>query len=121
MELTHEYIMTTFKHPVSRERLKYVLNCKTDRQARRVLSSLQEDYNIINMQDGTGYKLGTDAEVMAYVRQENSRARQVFRKTGRMMRRCTVSDGVQVPVRAHMRTIRARTEVENQMSLEDIL
>lgn len=121
MGYDREYIEETFQHPVRRERLKYVLGCKTDRQARMVLSRLQEEYNIINMQDGTGYKLGTDEEVKQYANQEMNRARKVFIKAGGMLKRCTLTDGIQIPVRAHFRKIKARTELKDQISLEDIL
>ena len=51
MLLTREYVLEVFQTPVRRERLKYVLGCKTDRQARDVLTRLQnEGYNIINLQ-----------------------------------------------------------------------
>lgn len=121
MELTREYIEETFCVPVRRERLKYVLGCKSDREARNVVSKLQEQYNIINLQNGDGYALGTDEQVRRYAQQEMRRAVSIFRKSGAMLKRCTISDGIQIPVRAHFRTIRRRTEVQNQMSMEELL
>ena len=122
MELTREYIEDAFRFPVRRERLKYVLGCGSDREARRIVSMLQErGYNIINLQDGGGYVLGTDTQVRRYALQAMKRARHVYQKAGDMLKRCTISDGIQIPVRAHFRTIKRRTEIQNQISMEDLL
>ena len=122
MVLTREYIEEAFRTPVRRERLKYVLGCGSDREARNMVSRLQAmGYNIINLQGGDGYVLGTDEQVRKYALQEMKRARNVYQKAGNMLKRCTISDGIQIPVRAHFRTIRRRTEVQNQMSMEDVL
>lgn len=120
MEYDREYIEEAFKEPVRRERLKYVLGCKTDRQAREIVSQLQDlGYNIINMQDGTGYKLATEQEALAYGRQELSRAMKILIKALKMMRKFTLRDGIRLFVRAFRRA--EGKEIENQMCLEDIL
>ena len=69
----------------------------------------------------TGYRLATDEETRQYAKQETARGAKILKKAAGMLKRCTVSDGIQIPVRAHMRTLRGRREIENQMSLEDIL
>ena len=97
-----------------------MLGCP-DRSAREVIASLQKEYNIINLQDGRGYVIGTDEQVRRYVLQEHARARKIFIKANAMLKRCTLTEGIRVPVRAHFRTIKARTEIDNQISMEDIV
>lgn len=76
-----------FKNPVKRADLPRVFGC-SDRQARKEIDTLQEKYNIINLQDGRGYFLADDMTTIRYAKQEMRRAISTFRKAKRMLRRC---------------------------------
>ena len=52
-------VQTIFSKPVKRAELASALGVGSDREARRVLSELQKQYNIINLQDGRGFSLLT--------------------------------------------------------------
>ena len=79
-----------FKEPVKREELARVLGCSNDRQARERLAELQENYNIINLQDGRGYFLADDETAKKYAKQEMRRAISTFRKAQRIRKRCNI-------------------------------
>lgn len=97
-----------FKNPVKREDLTKVLGVRSDREARRILAELQKTYNIINLQDGRGYFLADDVTAMRYAEQERRRALKSFQKANEMIMRCKNTDGIEVPVKAHMRRIKRR-------------
>ncbi|HIU49000.1 MAG TPA: hypothetical protein IAB04_06515 [Candidatus Avimonoglobus intestinipullorum] len=119
MVLTREYIEEAFRTPVRRERLKYVLGCGSDREARRIVTKLQEQgYNIINLQDGGGYVLGTDEQREAYGQQELHRAMKILFKALKMLRRLTLREAIRLLARAYRRA--ADTTDQNQISLEDV-
>lgn len=101
-------IKVIFKEPVKRCDLAKVLGVESDREARRILSELQKTHNIINLQDGRGYFLADDATAIKYAEQERKRALKSFNKANQMIMRCTSSDGIEVPVKAHMRKIRRK-------------
>lgn len=98
-------IVVLFESPVKRGDLARVLGCDSDREARRLLSNLQKEYNIINLQDGNGYFLADDDEALRYALQERSRAIALLEKSNAIIRRCTQGKGVEIPVRAHTRRI----------------
>lgn len=97
-----------FKEPVKRCDLAKVLGVESDREARRILSELQKTHNIINLQDGRGYFLADNETAMRYAQQERKRALKSFDKANQMIMRCTSSDGIEVPVKAHMRRLKRK-------------
>ena len=101
-------VQAIFSKPVKRADLASALGVGSDREARRVLSELQKQYNIINLQDGRGYFLADNETALRYAEQERRRALKSFNKANEMVRRCKNVDGVVVPVRAHMRRIGKR-------------
>ena len=105
-EVEYMIDVLVFKNPVKREDLTKVLGARSDREARRILAELQKTYNIINLQDGRGYFLADDVTAMRYAEQERRRALKSFRKANEMIMRCKNIDGIEVPVKAHMRRIK---------------
>ncbi len=77
-----------FKNPVKREELPRIFGCG-DRKARKIIESLQENYNIINLQDGRGYFLADNETANRYARQEMRRGISLLRKAKKIMRRCS--------------------------------
>lgn len=120
MELTREYIEEAFRTPVRRERLKYVLGCKSDREARKVVEQLRKTYNIVNLQDGRGYFIADDETTLKYAVMRRRRALSEFRAASMMEMRCRKRQGMKIPVRAHFRTIGADEPNRNQMSMEEL-
>lgn len=113
-------IKEIFKEPVKRAELAKVLNCKSDRQARAMLSKLRENHNIINLQDGKGYVLADDETALKYAMQERKRAMSAFKAANRIIMRCSKgTEGIRVPVKAHFRTINKIYVNKNQLSLEE--
>jgi hypothetical protein len=110
-----------FKEPVKRSELATVLNCKSDRQARKLLADLREDYNIINLQDGRGYVLADDETALRYAMQERKRAISAFKTANRIIMRCSKgTEGITVPVKSHFRTINKVYVNKNQLSFEEM-
>ena len=101
-------VKTIFKEPVKRSDLAKVLGVESDREARRILSELQQTYNIINLQDGRGYFLADDETAIKYAEQERKRALKSFNKANQMLMRCRNTNGIEVPVKAHMRKIKRK-------------
>lgn len=102
-----------------RSELPNIFKC-TDREARRIISELQEKYNIVNLQDGKGYFLADDETALRYAKQERSRALKSYLKANRIVSRCTNQIGMKIPVRAHFRTVggKANNIVKNQIEME---
>jgi hypothetical protein len=101
-------VKAIFKEPVKRCDLARVLGVESDREARRILSELQKTYNIINLQDGKGYFLADNKTAIRYAEQERKRALKSFNKANQMLMRCRGNDGIEIPVKAHMRKIKRR-------------
>lgn len=106
-------VKAIFSKPVKRAELASVLGVGSDREARKILSELQKQYNIINLQDGKGYFLADDKEALRYAQQERSRALKSFNKANEIIRRCRKCDCIEIPVRAHMRRLRGRGGAQN--------
>lgn len=101
-------VVEIFSSPVKRCDLARVLGVESDREARRILSELQKTYNIINLQDGRGYFLADNKTAIRYAEQERKRALKSFNKANQMLMRCRGNDGIEIPVKAHMRKIKRR-------------
>lgn len=112
-------VFEIFKEPVKREELSKIFGC-SDREARRIVENLQKNYNIINLQDGRGYFLANDREAERYARQEMSRALKIFEKANGILRRTKHSEGIKIPVRAHLRCLPGKDikKDENQIKWE---
>ena len=106
-----------FKTPVKRSELPALFGC-SDRQARAIIKSLSDQYNIVNLQDGRGYVLADKATTERYAKQEMKRGITIIKKASAMFKRCAEADddAVVVPVTAHLRTIR-KGKYKNQMEL----
>ena len=117
--MTYEQVKVVFAKPVLRSELPNIFKC-TDREARKIISELQEKYNIVNLQDGKGYFLADDETALRYAKQERSRALKSYLKANRIVSRCTHQIGFRVPVRAHFRTVGGKTNniVKNQIEME---
>lgn len=107
-------IQDIFSKPVKRAELASALGVRSDREARRILSELQKQYNIINLQDGKGYFLADNETALRYAEQERRRALKSFNKANEMLRRCKNVDSFLVPVRAHMRRIGEKASSVNE-------
>jgi biotin operon repressor len=113
-------VAEVFEKPVRRSELIRVLDCKSDREARKCIEQLREKgYNIVNDGDGRGYYLASDEETLKYAAMRRKRALAEFRAANLMMLRVSKKEGIKIPVRAHFRTIGNR-EDENidQICLE---
>jgi len=113
-------VTEVFKRPVRRSDLVKVLDCKSDREARKCIELLREKgYNIVNDGDGRGYYLASDEETIKYAAMRRKRALAEFRAANLMMLRVSQKEGIKIPVRAHYRTLGKKNDVnENQISLE---
>ena len=117
--MTYEQVKIIFARPVLRSELPMLFKC-TDREARRIISELQEKYNRVNLQDGKGYFLADDDTALRYAKQERSRALKSYIKANRIISRCTNRQGMKVLVRSHFRTIGGRSDniIKNQIEME---
>lgn len=107
-----------FKNPVKRCELPGILGCRTDREARRIMSELEKHYNIVNMQDGRGYVLADDETAVKYAMQERKRGIASLKKSNLILSRCTtITPDMVVPVRAHFRRIKKSYVDKNQIEL----
>jgi len=111
-------IEEVFKTPVKRSELPAIFGC-SDRQARDMIRKLSEQYNIVNLQDGSGYVIADKATTKRYAQQEMKRGIAILKKASAMFKRCAEADddAVVVPVRAHLRTIRPGKKDTNQIEL----
>lgn len=98
-----------FQQKRTRQEIAEYFNC-SDRDARAKIAELQENYNIVNMQDGKGYFLADDETVKKYAQQEMSRALKSFDKARKMLKRVESAKGIKIPVKAHFRRINASEE-----------
>ena len=64
----------------------------SDRDARRIIAALQENFPIINLQDGKGYFLAEGDELKRYALQEYKRAVKVMRKARRLLKWANVDE-----------------------------
>ena len=113
--------INVFNTPVKRSDLPRVLGCQNskdkDRMARNIVSELQEEYNIVNMQDGKGYFLASKEQARVYAMKEIHRGTKIVRKGMKMLRRCEDDgDYTKIPVQAHFRRIKKKPENDNQIS-----
>jgi biotin operon repressor len=113
-------VAEVFRNPVRRSELVDVLDCKSDREARKCIEQLREKgYNIVNGCDGRGYYLASDEETLKYAAMRRKRALAEFRAANLMMLRASKKEGIKIPVRAHFRTVGKRDdENTNQICLE---
>lgn len=112
-------VETVFKNPVKRSELSVIFNC-SDREARRIVSSLMQDYNIVNLQDGRGYVLADDETAVKYAMQERKRGIASLKKANLILSRCKPVFGMPervVPVKAHFRRIGKVYTDKNQIDL----
>ena len=112
-------IKSLFAKPVKRSELSVIFNC-SDREARRIVSSLMQEYNIVNLQDGRGYVLADDETAVKYAMQERKRGIASLKKANLILSRCQPVFGMPdrvVPVRAHFRVIGKRYVDKNQIDL----
>ena len=103
-----------FSKPVTRAELCLILGV-SDREARKMIAELQENYNIVNLQNGKGYFLADDETTKRYAEQEMRRALKSFNKAREMLKRVTDSSGIKIPVKAHFRTIKGIEDDANQI------
>lgn len=115
-------VAEVFKEPVKREDLPKIFGC-SDRAARRLIAELMEDHNIVNLQDGRGYVLADDVTAIRYAMQERKRGISALTKANKIIARCAKldSNGIVVPVRAHIRHLNKVYIDSNQMSIEEVL
>ena len=100
-------VKEVFKTPVKRSELPGVFGC-SDRAARKIISELTKEYNIINLQDGRGYFLADDETALKYAMQERSRGISALSKANTIITRLYKEKdyGIVVPVKAHTRRIK---------------
>ena len=105
-----------FREPVKREELSAIFGC-SDREARERISLLQENYNIVNLQNGKGYFLADDETAKRYAQQEIRRAIKIFNKARKILGRVEKGDDIVIPVKAHFRKLNKTEEIDvNQIS-----
>lgn len=111
-------VAEVFKTPVKRSELKNIFGC-SDREARRRIALLMEDYNIVNLQDGQGYVLADDETAVRYAMQERHRGIMSLKKANMILARCQSREYDRViPVKAHFRRIKkAEFFDKNQIEL----
>lgn len=108
--------INAFKKPVKREELSALFGC-SDREARGKIAELQENYNIVNLQNGKGYFLADDNTAKRYALQEMGRAIKIFNKARKMLGRVTKGEDIKVPVKAHFRCINRTRQIDlNQIT-----
>lgn len=101
----------------SRKEIAQFFEC-SDREARSRISDLQEHYNIVNLQDGKGYFIADDETVKKYAEQEMHRAIKSFNKARKMLARVESADGIKIPVKAHLRRLKAVGDETDENQLE---
>lgn len=112
-------IKALFAKPVKRSELSVIFNC-SDREARRIVSSLMQKYNIVNLQDGRGYVLADNEMAVKYAMQERKRGIASLKKANLILSRCKPVFGMPervVPVKAHFRRIGKVYTDRNQINL----
>lgn len=108
------------KKPVTRNELAFITG-ESDRSVRKRIQRLREQgYNIINNQDGSGYFLASDEETLKYARMRRKRALSEFKAANLMEMRCMHKDGIEIPVKAHFRTIGYESPCKNQIRMEEV-
>lgn len=105
-------IQEFFKVKRSRQEIANFFDC-SDREARSKIADLQEQYNIINLQDGKGYFIGSDKQVEEYAKQEMHRAKKTWEKARKMLQRVEQADGIKIPVKAHFRRLKAKDDKDD--------
>ncbi len=114
-------LLILLKQPMTRSEL-VIKTGETDRAVRKRIQLLREKgYNIINRQDGKGYFLASDEETLKYARMRRKRAIAEFNAANLMEMRCIHKDGIEIPVKAHFRTIGYEQALKNQITMEDII
>jgi len=110
-------VAEVFKEPVKRSELKSIFGC-SDREARRKIALLMEDYNIVNLQDGKGYVLADEETAVKYAMQERHRGIMSLKKANKILARCENYEFDKViPVKAHFRRLKKK-ELFNKNQIE---
>ena len=118
--MSDDEMLKLLQKPVTRSRL-ITLTGESDREVRKRIQRLREmGYNIINNQDGKGYFLASDEETLKYARMRRKRALSEFKAANLMEMRCMHKDGIEIPVKAHFRTIGYEPPCKNQIRMEEV-